>query len=81
MAFDANADERDTRGFITRAQVALDDGSWFVAAPDDGLWDDGEESFTLLLEGVPPGEHLVRVRFVDSLGNPALVTRTARVGR
>ena len=66
---------------IPQRGVALDDGSWFVAAPDDGLWDGRQETFTLRLEGVPPGEHLVRVRFVDGLGNPALVTRTARVGR
>jgi hypothetical protein len=72
---------RDARGFIARAQVGLDDGGWFTAAPDDGLWDGPEEGFTLRLEGVPPGEHLVRVRFVDSLGNPAQATRTARVGR
>ncbi len=72
---------RDARGFITRADAALDDGGWFVAAPDDGLWDGPEEAFTLRLEGVSPGEHLVRVRFVDGLGNPVLVTRAARVGR
>ncbi len=72
---------RDERGFIARAQVALDDGGWFTAAPDDGLWDGSVESFTLRLEGVPAGEHLVRVRFVDSLGNPVLDTRTVRVGR
>jgi hypothetical protein len=72
---------RDVRGFIARAQVAMDEGGWFTAAPDDGLWDGSVESFTLRLEGVPPGEHLVRVRFVDALGNSELDTRTVRVGR
>jgi hypothetical protein len=72
---------RDARGFVSRADVALDDGPWYPATPDDGLWDGPEESFSLKLEGVPPGDHRVRLRVVDALSNPTQATRTVRVGR
>jgi sugar lactone lactonase YvrE len=72
---------RDARTFVARVDVALDDGSWSTAAPDDGLWDGGRESFTIRLEGVARGEHLVRVRVTDALGNPATATRPVTIGR
>ncbi|MEO6462676.1 MAG: hypothetical protein ABIP29_06325, partial [Candidatus Eisenbacteria bacterium] len=71
---------RDARSFVARADVALDDGAWHPAAPDDGLWDGGREEFTIRLEGVSRGEHLVRVRITDALGNPASATRAVTIG-
>ncbi len=71
----------DARSFVARVDVGLDDGTWYPATPDDGLWDSGDEAFTLRLEGVAPGEHLLRVRVTDALGNPATATRPVRIGR
>ena len=67
--------------FVSRVDVGLDDGEWYPAAPDDGLWDGPSEAFTMKLEGVPPGAHLVRVRATDAIGNAAFETRSIRVGR
>jgi hypothetical protein len=71
----------DAHGYASRVDVALDDGDWYPAAPDDGLWDESDEAFTLTLEGIPPGEHTVRVRATDSLGNFATELRPVRVGK
>ena len=68
-------------GYASRVDVALDDGDWHPAAADDALWDESEEAFSLSFEGVPPGEHSVRVRAVDSLGNAATELRPIRIGR
>jgi hypothetical protein len=67
--------------YASRVDVALDDGDWFPAAADDGLWDEPDEAFTLTFEGVPPGEHSVRIRAVDSLGNAATELRPVSIGR
>ena len=72
---------RDARSFLTRVDVAIDDGSWMAATPDDGLWDGAREAFTLRIEGVGRGDHLVRVRLTDALGNPAHATKTVTIGR
>jgi hypothetical protein len=71
---------RDARTFVAKVDVALDDGNWLTAAPDDGLWDGARESFTIRLEGVSRGAHLVRVRVTDALGNPATATRSVTIG-
>jgi len=68
--------------YVARVDVGLDDQpAWYPAAADDGVWDDLDEGFTLRLSGVPAGEHLVRVRATDALGNSAVTTRTVHVGR
>ena len=51
------------------------------AAADDGLWDESDEAFTVTFEGIPPGEHSVRIRAVDSLGNAATELRPVHIGR
>jgi hypothetical protein len=71
----------DAHAYAGRVDVALDDGDWYPAVPDDGLWDESDESFTLTFEGVPPGEHSVRIRAVDALGNVATELRSVRIGR
>ncbi len=68
--------------YVSRVDVGFDDdATWFPAAPDDGLWDEPSEAFTLRLEGLPAGEHLLRVRVTDALGNAAVTKRTVRIGR
>jgi hypothetical protein len=72
---------RDARSFLVRAEAAIDDGGWMPAAPDDGLWDGAREGFTLRIEGVGRGDHLVRLRLTDALGNPAYGVRSVTIGR
>ncbi|MEP7028835.1 MAG: hypothetical protein ABI960_09600 [Candidatus Eisenbacteria bacterium] len=68
--------------YVSRVDVGFDDdATWYPAAPDDGLWDEPSEAFTLRLEGLPAGEHLLRVRITDALGNAATSSRTVRIGR
>jgi hypothetical protein len=72
----------DTGLYVSRVDVGFDDDStWYPAAPDDGLWDQPAENFTLRLDGLPPGSHLLRVRVTDALGNAAISSRTLRIGR
>lgn len=72
----------DRAFYVAKVEVGLDDqAAWYPAAADDGVWDDPSEGFTLRLSGVPAGEHLVRVRATDALGNSAVATRTVRIGR
>jgi hypothetical protein len=68
--------------YVSRVDVGFDDDpTWYPAAPDDGLWDEPSEAFTLKLEGLPAGEHLLRVRVSDALGNAGTATRTVKIGR
>jgi hypothetical protein len=68
--------------YVGRVDVGYDDdATWYPAAPDDGLWDEPGESFTLRLEGLPLGDHLLRVRATDALGNAAITSRTVHIGR
>jgi hypothetical protein len=68
--------------FVSRVDVGFDDDpAWYPAAPDDGLWDEPSEAFTLKLEGLPAGEHLLRVRVSDALGNSGTTSRTVKIGR
>ena len=68
--------------YVSRVDVGFDDdASWYPAAPDDGLWDEPSEAFTIRLEGLPPGEHLLRVRITDALGNSTTSSRTVLIGR
>ncbi|MGH7724780.1 MAG: hypothetical protein ACREOU_05065 [Candidatus Eiseniibacteriota bacterium] len=72
---------RDTGAFVAKVEVAIDESPWYASAPDDGLWDETTERFTLRLEGIPPGDHLLKARAIDSLGNFVSATRALRMGR
>ena len=68
--------------YVSRVDVGFDDdATWYPAAPDDGLWDEPSEAFTLRLEGLPAGDHLLRVRITDALGNAAVSSKTVKIGR
>lgn len=72
---------RDTGAYVSKVEMALDESRFFAATPDDGLWDEPTERFTLRFEGIPPGDHLVKARAIDSLGNSVVITRPLTVGR
>lgn len=60
---------RDASGRIQLLQFSLDGGTWRIALPDDGLFDDLEETFRVELSGLDAGEHTITVRAFDAAGN------------
>ncbi len=72
----------DRANFVAKVEVGVDDqAGWYPTAPDDGVWDNLDEAFTLRLSGLPAGEHVLRVRATDALGNAAVATKSFHVGR
>jgi WD40 repeat protein len=69
---DINFEAQDSASALRRAEYAIDAGSWTPIAPVDGILDSQSETFHLHLDAVPPGEHLLVIRVVDSGGNTGL---------
>jgi hypothetical protein len=69
---DIGFDAQDAASPLRRAEWCLDAGPWTPVAPVDGILDSLSEQFRLHLEGVPPGEHLLVIRVVDSGNNTGL---------
>ncbi|MBX3246270.1 MAG: hypothetical protein KF901_03730 [Myxococcales bacterium] len=59
----------DGFGPIVALEVAVDGGDWLPAQPDDGLLDTRDERFTIPIEGLTAGSHVVAVRAYDAGGN------------
>ena len=57
---------------IRSAEFSVDAGDWGPVLSDDGILDSRQETFTLPLEDLEPGEHLVVLRVRDRVGNAAL---------
>ena len=62
----------DAVSAIRVAEYSVDAGDWKPVLSDDGLLDARQETFTLRLEDLEPGEHLVVLRVRDRAGNTAL---------
>ncbi len=60
---------KDAASAIVLAQYSLDAGDWTLILPSGGLSDSLEESYSLLLHDLPPGEHTVAVRAYDQYDN------------
>jgi hypothetical protein len=69
---DIDFEAQDAASAIRRAEYAIDAGPWTPIAPVDGILDSQSETFHLHLAAVPPGEHLLVIRAVDSGGNTGL---------
>ena len=65
-------DAQDTASALRRAEWSLDAGDWLAVAPVDGILDSLTEQFRLHVANIPPGEHVVVLRVVDSGGNTGL---------
>ncbi|MBI3665176.1 MAG: hypothetical protein HY236_02955 [Acidobacteria bacterium] len=65
-------DARDTASMLRRAEYSLDAGPWVPIYSDDGIIDSKLETFTITLERLKQGEHLVTLRVADSAGNAGL---------
>ena len=62
----------DAASPLRRCEYSLDAAAWVPVEAADGVTDSQTESFVLDLRNVPPGEHLLVVRAVDSAGNAGL---------
>jgi hypothetical protein len=69
---DINFEAEDSASALRRAEYAVDAGPWTPVAPVDGILDSQSEAFRLHIDAVPPGEHLLVIRVVDSGGNTGL---------
>ncbi|MBN1655011.1 MAG: WD40 repeat domain-containing protein [Deltaproteobacteria bacterium] len=60
---------RDDMGPISRLEYAIDGRDWIMIFPSDDLLDTAEESFSLKLDDLEPGPHIIAVRAFDAAGN------------
>jgi len=71
-------DAQDAASMLRRAEYSLDAGPWTPVYSDDGIIDSKSESFSVPLEKLKPGEHLVTLRVIDSAGNAGLAKAVVR---
>ncbi|MBI3693697.1 MAG: hypothetical protein HY238_02495 [Acidobacteria bacterium] len=71
-------DARDAASMLRRAEYSLDAGPWSPLYSDDGIIDSKSETFSVVLERLKPGEHLVTLRVSDSAGNAGLAKAVVR---
>lgn len=69
---DIEFEAADATSPLRRAEYAVDAGQWVPVEPEDGVLDTPVERFTVRLENVAPGEHLVVFRAFDAAGNAGL---------
>ncbi|MDQ2899255.1 MAG: hypothetical protein M3Y07_05570 [Acidobacteriota bacterium] len=71
-AVDVDFEGRDAASALRRCEYALDAGAWTPLNSLDGVIDSRVERFHLHLDTVPPGEHVLVLRVVDSGNNAGL---------
>src|SRR5205814_4121517 len=59
----------DATSAIVTAQYSLDAGDWILVLPTGGVSDSLEESYSVMLRDLTPGEHTVAVRAYDQYEN------------
>ncbi len=65
----------DQLSVIGKVDYTVDSSAeWKGAVPDDLVCDTTEEDFTIAIEQIEPGEHIISVRASDSLGNTTYKT-------
>jgi hypothetical protein len=65
-----NLQVTDEFSAIGRLQYTVDsDAEWKGTLPDDMLYDTTDEDFTIVIEELDAGEHIIAVRISDSVGN------------
>ncbi|MBE7560758.1 hypothetical protein HS125_18165 [bacterium] len=71
----------DDAGLLSNAEYCVDGGDWQGVVPEDGLFDEREETlrFRLNVEDLEPGGHTLVVRFKDREGNIGATKRAFRV--
>ena len=74
----ASFEATDDASALAAAEYAIDAGNWVPVYPADGILDSRRESFTIPLEGLAEGEHLLTLRVRDRAGNAGLGKATIR---
>lgn len=64
---------------IRSCKYSVDADEWKHLAPDDGIFDSTEETFSFTIEGMDKGEHLLVVRGEDGEGNPSMARRVVKI--
>lgn len=68
----------DAASDLRRCEYSLDASAWTPVAAQDGVIDSRQESFSLHLSGLRPGEHVLVLRAVDSGNNTGLLKHILR---
>ena len=62
----------DKLSVIGKVEYAVDSNSkWLGVLPDDFVYDTLEENFTIVIEDLQPGQHVIAVKISDDVGNTA----------
>jgi hypothetical protein len=67
-----DVDATDSASALRRAEYSLDAAAWVPMEPADGIIDGMSERFTVRIDNVGAGEHLVVFRVYDSSNNAGL---------
>jgi hypothetical protein len=54
---------------LRKAEVSVGENTWHPVLSDDGIVDSRQETFTVKLSSLSPGEHVISLRAVDTAGN------------
>jgi hypothetical protein len=71
-------DAEDRATSLRRCEYSVDAGPWFPVEAADGITDSPRERFTIRLDGLAAGEHLVVIRVYDVVGNAGLAKVVVR---
>lgn len=69
----------DAMSPLRAAETAADEKDWKAVNSDDGIVDSRTETFTVRLENLEPGEHIIALRAYDTAGNAGLGKAVIRV--
>jgi hypothetical protein len=69
---EVNVEALDAASPLRRCEYSLDAGGWTPLEAADGVIDTQREQFSLTLDKVAPGEHLLVIRVLDSANNTGL---------
>ncbi|MBN2381466.1 WD40 repeat domain-containing protein [bacterium] len=69
----------DTQSRIFWAEYSLDAQNWVFFQPEDRIYDQNRESFSLTLCGLTPGEKIVIIQVIDEFGNSTRALRIVQV--
>lgn len=77
-SYSITGEASDTTSALRRIEYAVDAGVWLPAEPADGIIDSPREAFTIKIEGLNPGEHVISVRAFDAANNAGLAKQVLR---